>query len=125
MKPIVKPVVSRKGFPDASGERRSFATPTGDYRRPTGRPNVPVSPQDLLSNWGAVIALWAPAYLALLDHFGGVFVARSEALEWVLVAVGVVGLGSVLYLAWQDTRDPQWRAAHGLLRRTPSNAAGH
>jgi hypothetical protein len=72
-----------------------------------------VSPKAVLSNWAAIVALWAPAYLALLDHTGSA--ARTEALEWALLAVGAAGLGSILYAAWRDTRDPAWRAAHPHL----------
>jgi hypothetical protein len=72
-----------------------------------------VSPKAVLSNWAAIVALWAPAYLALLDHTGSA--ARTEALEWALLAVGAAGLGSILYAAWRDTRDPAWRAAHPNL----------
>ena len=121
----MKPILSRKKPPGTPPGQHSFAPSIGGYRRPAGKPNVSVSLQDLLTNWGAVIALWAPVYLALLDHYGGVFSVRSEALEWALVAVGVFGLGSVLYIAWHDTRDPQWRASHGLLEHPRSKPAGH
>jgi hypothetical protein len=87
-------------------------------RRSTGTLHIPVSVITVLAGLGVVVAYWAPAYLALLDHFGGGLLALSEALEWSLLAVGALGLGTVLYLAWQDTRDPAWRAAHGLPRRT-------
>jgi hypothetical protein len=47
---------------------------------------------------------------------------RSELLQWALVFIGVSGLGSILYTAWRDTRDPVWRAAHKLppLRAPPT-----
>jgi hypothetical protein len=77
-----------------------------------------VSPTSLLTNWAAVIALWAPAYVALLDHLGIEFANGPEAIQWALVAVGTLGLASVLYVSWRDTRDPTWRAAHGLAART-------
>ena len=73
-----------------------------------------VSPKIVLSTWAAMVALWAPAYLALLDHTGSG--ARTEALEWSLLAVGACGLASMLYAAWRDTRDPAWRAAHPELQ---------
>jgi hypothetical protein len=76
-----------------------------------------VSPTSLLTNWAAVIALWAPAYLALLDHLGIEPAYGPEAVQWALVAVGTLGLASVLYISWRDTRDPTWRAAHGLGAR--------
>ena len=93
--------------------------------RSSGRLHIPVSIISVLAALGALVALWAPAYLGLLDYFGGALSARSQALEWSLLAVGVAGLASVFYLAWHDTRDPVWRAAHGLPRRTRSNTAGH
>jgi hypothetical protein len=74
-----------------------------------------VSPKTVLSTWAALVALWAPAYLALLDHTGSA--SRPEALEWALLAVGATGLASIVYAAWRDTRDPAWRAAHPELRR--------
>jgi hypothetical protein len=74
-----------------------------------------VSPKTVLSTWAAIVALWAPAYLALLDHTGSG--ARTEALEWALLVVGAAGLASIVYAAWRDTRDPAWRAAHPEFRR--------
>jgi hypothetical protein len=76
-------------------------------------PKTGVSPKTVLSTWAAIVALWAPAYLALLDHTGPA--ARSEALEWALLAIGAAGLASIVYAAWRDTRDPAWRAAHPHL----------
>ncbi len=78
-----------------------------------------VSTKTVLASVAAVVALWSPAYLALLDHAGLDSAAESEALQWTLLAVGAVGLGSILYSAWRDTRDPAWRAAHPWLRSTP------
>ena len=74
-----------------------------------------VSPKTVLSTWAALVALWAPAYLALLDSTGSA--TRSEALEWALLAVGAAGLASIVYAAWRDTRDTSWRAAHPWLGR--------
>jgi hypothetical protein len=79
-----------------------------------------VSPKTVLSTWAAIVALWAPAYLALLDHTGSA--ARSEALEWALLAIGATGLASIVYAAWRDTRDPTWRAAHPQLGRGRAGA---
>lgn len=76
----------------------------------------------VLSTWAALVALWAPAYLALLDQTGSA--ARSEALEWSLLAVGAVGLASIVYAAWRDTRDPSWRAAHPWLGRGRGSRRG-
>ena len=95
----------------------------GNVGRSAGRLHIPVSIISILAAFGAVVAFWAPAYLAILDHLGGGLVANSEALGWSLFAVGAFGLGSVVYLAWQDTRDPAWRAAHGLPRLPRSSAA--
>jgi hypothetical protein len=67
-----------------------------------------------LATCGALVALWAPAYLSLLDRFGLKFPPRSEFLEWSLVVFGALGLASVLYLAWHDSRDRIWRARRGL-----------
>lgn len=67
-----------------------------------------------LATAAALVALWAPAYLSLLDNFGGEYAVRSELFEWLLVVIAAFGLGSVLYLAWQDTKDPTWRANHKL-----------
>jgi hypothetical protein len=79
----------------------------------------------VLSNWAAVIALWAPAYLALLDRAGMGSAARSEPLQWALLAVGAAGMVSVLRMCWRDTRDPAWRSAHGLAPRARAGAARH
>jgi hypothetical protein len=67
-----------------------------------------------LKTWAAIVALWAPVYLALIEGFGLSSMPRSELFQWALVFIGVSGLGSVLYTAWKDTRDPEWRAAHRL-----------
>jgi hypothetical protein len=76
----------------------------------------------VLMNFAAIVALWAPVYLALLDWFGPGHAARSELLQWMLVVVGIAGLGSVIYSAWKDTCDPAWRASHGLPQRTRAAA---
>jgi len=94
----------------------------GNVRQSTGNLHIPVSIMSALGALGALVALWAPAYLRILDTLGDGFSTRSEALGWSLLAVSASGLGSVVYLAWQDTRDPVWRAAHGLPWRTRSNS---
>lgn len=104
----MKTIISLGKSPDTSAERRA----SGSERKPAGSLHIPI-----LAALGAVVAFWAPAYLAILNFLGGGPSARSEALEWSLLAVGACGLASVLYLAWRDTRDPAWRAAHGLPRR--------
>ena len=88
--------------------------------RSTGRLHIPV-----LAALAALVALWAPVYLALVDYFDDGMLARPEVLEWSLFVIGAAGLGSVVYLAWRDIRDPAWRAAHGLPRRPQSNTAAH
>lgn len=98
----------------------SFENPA---QRSSGRFYIPASIVSVLAALGAVVAFWAPAYLTILDTLGGGLSAQSEALGWSLLAVGAFGLGSVVYFAWQDTRDPAWRTAHGLPRR-PSNSTG-
>jgi len=62
------------------------------------------------------VALWALPYLTLLDHLR-IDAARSEILQWSLLAVGALGLVSILFTAWRETLDPAWRARHGLARR--------
>lgn len=81
-----------------------------------------VSTKTALASVAAIVALWSPAYLALLDHAGLDSAAESEALQWALLAIGAAGLGSILYAAWRDTRDPVWRAAHPELRPSPPSA---
>src|SRR5262249_24096519 len=80
-----------------------------------------VSVKTLLASVAAVVALWAPAYLAFLDH-AGLDAAESELLQWALLAVGATGLATILYVAWRDTRDPAWRAAHPQLGPAPRGA---
>jgi hypothetical protein len=82
---------------------------------------MPVPLNSLLSNWAAVIALWALPYLTVLDilRLDG---ARSDTLQWSLLVIGVLGIGSVVYLAWKDTLDPAWRATHGLPPRVRPKA---
>ena len=92
----------------------------GDVRRSTGNLQIPVSIVSALAGFGALVAFWAPAYLTILGALG---VAQFEALGWLLFAVGAFGLATVVYLAWQDIRDPVWRAAHGLPGRTRSKSA--
>jgi hypothetical protein len=97
-----------------SGQRHSiFPLAKGRRAQPAARaPLVSV-----LAIWAALVALWALPYLTLLDHLR-VDAARSQALQWSLVVIGALGIGSVLYLAWKQTLDPAWRARHGLpLRR--------
>jgi hypothetical protein len=80
---------------------------------------MPVSLKTVLSTWAALVALWAPAYLVLLEYTD-LASAHSQPLQWSLVAIGAAGLASVVYAAWRDTRDPAWRAAHGLTSGLPA-----
>jgi hypothetical protein len=77
-----------------------------------------------LKSLAMIVALWAPVYLALVEGFGLASMPRSALLQWGLVAVGISGLGSVLYTAWKDTRDPAWRAAHKLPPLRPARIVG-
>ena len=70
----------------------------------------PLSP--VLFNWAALVAICALPYLKLRHHFG---LETTEAMQWSLVAVGVVGTVGVLFAAWQTSRERAWRASHGLL----------
>jgi hypothetical protein len=70
----------------------------------------------VLSNWAALVALWTLPYLTLLDYLR-IDLAQSEALQWLLVAIGGSGIASILFTAWRQTRDPAWRAKHGLVNR--------
>jgi hypothetical protein len=80
---------------------------------------VQISVRCVLVNWAGLVALWALPYLTLLDHLR-VDAARSEILQWSLLAVGALGLVCILYTAWRETLDPAWRARHGLtLRKRP------
>ena len=71
----------------------------------------------VLANWAAAMALWAVPYLTLLHHFQ---LEASEAMQWSLVLVSVAGSASVFLIAWRESRDARWRAAHGLLARPKS-----
>ena len=71
---------------------------------------MPVSSNLVMVNWAAVMAMWAPPYLTLLHHFR---IEPPEAMQWSLVAVGVIGSISILYMAWRESRRPSWRASHG------------
>jgi hypothetical protein len=72
-----------------------------------------ISPGSVLSNWAALVALWALPYLTLLNYLH-IDAAQSEALQWLLVAIGASGVASILFTAWRRTRDPSWRAKHGF-----------
>ena len=78
-----------------------------------------VSAKTMLASLAALVALWAPTYLALLGHAGFDSAAESEALQWTLLAVGAAGLASILYIGWRTTRDPAWRAAHPEVGGAP------
>jgi hypothetical protein len=67
----------------------------------------------VLSNWAALVALWALPYLTLLNYVH-IDAAQSEALQWLLVAIGASGVASILFTAWRQTREPSWRTKHGL-----------
>lgn len=102
-----------------TGSRRSPISSIAK-RRPAHSARVPLV--SVLSVWAALVALWALPYLTLLDHLR-LDAARSETLQWSLVVIGALGIGSILYLAWKQTLDPAWRARHGLpLRRRAPNS---
>lgn len=73
---------------------------------------------NVLSSWAASAALWALPYLTLRNHLGH---ETTEALQWSLVAISVVGTIHVLYVAWQVSRDRAWRASQGLSASHPAN----
>ena len=85
-----------------------------------GADSIVVSLGNVLANWAALVALWALPYLTLLDHLHSE-AAHSQVLQWSLAVVGVLGVGRILYVAWQQTRDPVWRARHGLAPRGRPN----
>jgi hypothetical protein len=80
--------------------------------------------KSVLKSSAMIVALWAPVYFVLVESFGLESMPRSELFQWGLVAVGVCGLGSILFTAWKDTRDATWRAAHGLPPLHPPRTAG-
>jgi hypothetical protein len=75
-----------------------------------------ISISSVLSNWAALVALWALPYLTLLNYFH-IDAGQSEALQWLLVAIGASGVASILFAAWRQTRHPSWRARQGLADR--------
>jgi hypothetical protein len=77
-----------------------------------------------LKNAAAIVALWAPVYLSLVDRFSLASMPQSELLQWALVAMGISGLGTILHAAWKDTRDPAWRGAHRLRPLRAARVAG-
>lgn len=80
-----------------------------------------ISLGSVLSNWAALVALWALPYLTLLNYLH-IDAAQSEALQWLLVAIGASGVASILFTAWRQTRDPAWRAKHGLTHGLANRA---
>jgi hypothetical protein len=78
---------------------------------------MPVPFSVVFANWSAALALWALPYLTLRHQLG---LETSDALQWSVLAVAVIGSGRVFHLAWQASREPAWRAAHGLLGRPNS-----
>jgi len=86
--------------------------------------NNGVSLGSVLANWAGLVALWALPYLTLLE-FLRVDAAQSHALQWLLLAIGSAGLGSLLYIAAKQARDPAWRAKHGSLRDRRPVAGRH
>jgi hypothetical protein len=72
---------------------------------------MPVSSNLVMATWAAAMALWAPPYVALLHHFR---IEPSQAMQWSLLAVAVIGSITVFYIAWRDSRRPSWRASQGL-----------
>lgn len=83
-----------------------------------------LSLRSVLCNWAALVALWALPYLTLLDHLRP-DAARNEILQWSLLAVGALGLVSLLYSAWKETLDPAWRARHGFPPRKRRSHTGN
>ena len=98
-------------------ERQRFHTWLG-RGKPVRPASARVSFSSALTNWAALVALWALPYLTLLDHLR---LDASETLQWSLLVIGALGLISVLYTAWKETIDPAWRARHGLTLRKPRN----
>jgi hypothetical protein len=83
------------------------------FRRNVCGDQARLSARSVLVNWAALVALWALPYLTLLDRLH-IDAARSEILQWSLLAVGTLGLISVLYEAWSQTFDHSRRRKHGF-----------
>jgi hypothetical protein len=83
-----------------------------------------VSLKTVVASTAAIVALWAPASLLLLDRVGLDSAAQSEALQWALLVVGVAGMAGILLSAWRDTRDPAWRSAHRQVWHARTGASG-
>lgn len=79
---------------------------------------VPSLPESVLANWAAAIALWALPYLTLRHHVGH---DTTQAMQWSLLAIAVLGSIHVFYVAWRVSRDRAWRAAHGLRTPVPAH----
>ncbi len=84
-----------------------------------------VSPKSLFTNWAVLIALWAPVYVTLLEHFR--LDTHTEPLQWALLVIGASGMAAMLVTCWQASRPSKrrltWRAAQsaslpGLGRST-------
>lgn len=75
---------------------------------------MPSPLNSVLFNWAALVAICALPYLKLRHHLG---LETPEALQWLLVAIGVFGTVGVLCAAWRTSRERAWRAAHGLPAR--------
>jgi hypothetical protein len=84
---------------------------------------MPVSLKYILTNWAALVALWAPAYLAMLEKLR-LDAAQSQILHWGLLIVGALGVFSALYMSWQATLGRAFGATQGRQRRTRVGAAG-
>jgi len=82
-----------------------------------------VSAKSLFTNWAVLIALWAPVYVSLLEHFR-LDAAHSDALKWALVAIGACGMAAMLATCWQASHSRK-RRSHGLRARAPDGPASN
>jgi hypothetical protein len=80
------------------------------------------SAKKAIKNGLALLGLWGSTYLEFLADLSLEMAETAEELKLPILMLGVAGMGGAFWSARKLSRDPRWRAKHGLLAR-PSGLA--
>lgn len=80
------------------------------------------SPKRPIKSALALLGVWGSSYLEFLEDMSLEMAETADDLAWPLLVLSLAGMGGAFWSAFKLSRDPNFRARHGLLAR-PSGLA--
>jgi hypothetical protein len=65
----------------------------------------------------ALLGVWASTYLDFLEDVSAELSDAADDLVVPVLVLSIIGMGGAFWTARKLSRDPEWRARHGLLGR--------